>query len=59
MSLLYTASFKDFGSLVCLRHDDPFDDHFEKRNLGVTAVFRYLRKTWGGADNRSPRPCAG
>ena len=37
MSLLYTASFKEFGSLVCLWHDVKLrKTHLEVRSLNVT-----------------------
>ena len=37
MSLLYTASFKEFGSLVCLWHDVKLrKTQLEVRSLNVT-----------------------
>ena len=44
MSLLYTASFKEFGSLVCLWHDVKLrKTQLEVRSLNVT----WRRDLWG------------
>ena len=44
MSLLYTASFKEFGSLVCLWHDVKLrKTQLEVRSLNVT----WRRGLWG------------
>ena len=58
MSLLYTASFKEFGSLVCLWHDVKLrKTQLEVRSLNVTwkrdlwyhrviVFFRNVSKCW-------------
>ena len=44
MSLLYTASFKEFGSLVCLWHDVKLrKTQLDVRSLNVT----WRRDLWG------------
>ena len=46
MSLLYTASFKEFGSLVCLWHDVKLEKHNLMSGVNLMSTFGDIGSSW-------------
>ena len=57
MSLLYTASFKEFGSLVCLWHDVKLrKTQLEVRSLNPRPAGVWLVTRPAGGGGKAPPP---